>query len=56
LDCLKDVLKNGVFMAAHVEDGIQVLTALRQGKRPKRWIPERWLRSYERVNGVRVVA
>jgi hypothetical protein len=51
LDCLKEVVKNRVHMRETVEEGIQLLRDLGAGRTPARWLPYRWKRSYQKVNG-----
>lgn len=53
-DCIKEVLKNKVFMALNVEQGLAVLKQLSVGKKPIKWYPRCWQETYSKLNGKRL--
>lgn len=55
MDCIKTVIKGKVHLAKTVDDGIEVLRALRVGRTPKRWYPMRWKQTYKNLNGRELV-
>ena len=54
MDCIKEVLKNKVFMANNVGDGLALLKQLSLGKKPNRWYPRCWQDTYKQLNGKRL--
>jgi hypothetical protein len=54
MDCIKEVLKNKVFMAHNVKDGLALLKQLSLGKKPQRWYPRMWQQTYQQLNGKRL--
>lgn len=54
MDCIKEALKNKVFMARNIESGIEVLKQLKLGKTPKRWYPQQWKETYLKAMGKRL--
>jgi hypothetical protein len=54
MDCIKEVLKNKVFMAHNVKDGLALLKQLSLGKKPQRWYPRCWQDTYQQLNGKRL--
>jgi hypothetical protein len=54
MDCIKEVLKNKVFMANNVQDGLALLKQLSLGKKPNRWYPRCWQDTYKQLNGKRL--
>ena len=54
MDCIKEVLKNKVFMAHNVKDGLTLLKQLSVGKKPQRWYPRMWQQTYQQLNGKRL--
>lgn len=55
MDCIKTVVSGRVHLAKTVDEGIEVLRALRVGRTPKRWFPRRWRETYQKLNGRELV-
>lgn len=53
-DCVTQVLKNNVYVAHDVAHGVEVLKDLKHGRKPRKWFPECWQTTYERLNGRRL--
>jgi hypothetical protein len=51
IECAKLAITNGIIMRPNVESAIVMLKELRKGKKPRRWYPPVWRRSWVSAYG-----
>ncbi len=54
MDCINMVLKHNVIVRLNVAEGIKALEEIKAGRKPKRWFPHPWQRTWRSLNGERL--
>jgi hypothetical protein len=54
MDCINMVLKHRVIVRANVADGVKALDEIKAGRKPARWFPYPWQRTWQSLNGERL--
>lgn len=54
-DCIKQCLKHNVLVRENVNDAVEILKQIRIGRRPKKVYPEVWQRTWQKLQGKRLV-
>lgn len=54
MDCINMVLKHRVIVRPNVADGVKALEEIKVGRKPARWFPRAWQRTWETTNGTRL--
>ena len=54
IDCINMVIRNNVIVRENVAEGIKALEEIKAGRKPKRWFPSPWQRTWKNLNGERL--
>lgn len=54
MDCINMVLKHRVIVRANVAEGVKALEEIKAGRKPARWFPHPWQRTWRALNGERL--
>lgn len=54
MDCINMVLKHNVIVRLNVAEGIKALEEIKAGRKPARWFPNPWKRTWQSLNGERL--
>lgn len=54
MDCINMVLKHNVIVRLNVAEGIKALEEIKAGRKPARWFPHPWQRTWRNLNGERL--
>ena len=54
MDCINMVLKHRVIVRANVAEGVKALEEIKAGRKPARWFPYAWQRTWRTLNGERL--
>jgi hypothetical protein len=51
MDCINLVLRNNVIVRKNVVEAVKALDEIKAGRKPARWFPSAWKRTWSTVNG-----
>lgn len=54
MDCINMVLKHKVIVRLNVAEGVKALEEIKAGRKPARWFPHPWHRTWKNLNGERL--